>query len=165
MSEYYRGGSYVPDTTVNAGVPTSGTISLSDFYGASQIYSVDYSLGYGSSVVNSGGVNFFHYGYANGATFTPPPSNMGTLTPTLFNGITIKGMYDTLVNTLKFRTLELLGNHAGTIPFDTFTINGFTLNESAASTRGVVYGGNTVWSWSMSSILTSGTYSANLTKN
>ena len=32
MSEYYRGGGIVPNN--NAGVPTSGVISLSDFYGA-----------------------------------------------------------------------------------------------------------------------------------
>lgn len=34
LSEYYRGGGLVPDTGTNSGVPTSGAISLSDFYGA-----------------------------------------------------------------------------------------------------------------------------------
>jgi hypothetical protein len=34
LNEYYRGGSYVPNSAANAGVPTSGTIKLSDFYGA-----------------------------------------------------------------------------------------------------------------------------------
>ena len=34
LSEYYRGGSYV--TSNNTDVPTSGTIALSDFYGASK---------------------------------------------------------------------------------------------------------------------------------
>lgn len=41
MSEYYRGGSYVQSgfyvkgsfIALNSGVPTSGTISLGDFYG------------------------------------------------------------------------------------------------------------------------------------
>jgi hypothetical protein len=33
LSEYYRGGAYVPDTAANSGIPTSGTISLDDFYG------------------------------------------------------------------------------------------------------------------------------------
>jgi hypothetical protein len=37
ISEYYRGGSYVPNTSINDQVPTSGTISLSDFFGASLI--------------------------------------------------------------------------------------------------------------------------------
>lgn len=34
MSDYYRGGSFVPDTGPNAGVPTSGEIQLTDFYSA-----------------------------------------------------------------------------------------------------------------------------------
>lgn len=33
LSEYYRGGAYTTDN--NSGVPTSGAISLNDFYGAS----------------------------------------------------------------------------------------------------------------------------------
>ena len=32
---YYRGGAYVPDTATNAAVPTSGTIDIRDFLGAS----------------------------------------------------------------------------------------------------------------------------------
>lgn len=35
ISEYYRGAGLVPDIDVNAGVPTSGVISISDFDGAS----------------------------------------------------------------------------------------------------------------------------------
>lgn len=35
FSEYYRGGTYVPDTTPNASIPTSGTIKVSDFYSSS----------------------------------------------------------------------------------------------------------------------------------
>lgn len=34
LSEYYRGGGLVPDTPTNSGVPTSGAISLANFYGA-----------------------------------------------------------------------------------------------------------------------------------
>ena len=34
LSEFYRGGSLVPNTGTNAGVPTSGLIKLSNFYGA-----------------------------------------------------------------------------------------------------------------------------------
>lgn len=35
LNQYYRGGSFVPNTSVNSGVPTSGPIALEDFYGAS----------------------------------------------------------------------------------------------------------------------------------
>lgn len=37
LTDYYRGGTYVPDTPANAGVPTSGAISLTDFYGATNV--------------------------------------------------------------------------------------------------------------------------------
>lgn len=33
LTEYYRGGGLVPDTAENSGVPTSGTICITDFYG------------------------------------------------------------------------------------------------------------------------------------
>ena len=34
LTEYYRGGSLVPDTATNSSVPASGAISLTDFFGA-----------------------------------------------------------------------------------------------------------------------------------
>lgn len=34
LTEYYRGGAYVPDVPANSGVPTSGLIGLTSFYGA-----------------------------------------------------------------------------------------------------------------------------------
>lgn len=34
LSEYYRGGAYVPNITANNNIPTSGPIAFSDFYGA-----------------------------------------------------------------------------------------------------------------------------------
>lgn len=37
ITEYYRGGGLVPNVTVNNSVPTSGQISLSNFYGASAV--------------------------------------------------------------------------------------------------------------------------------
>ena len=33
MSEYYRGGSYVPSHGGTTGIPSSGQISMSQFYG------------------------------------------------------------------------------------------------------------------------------------
>jgi hypothetical protein len=34
LNEYYRGGTYVPNTAQNSAVPTGGQIALSNFYGA-----------------------------------------------------------------------------------------------------------------------------------
>lgn len=44
LRDYYRGGSIVPNSPVNSGVPTSGTISLFDFYGAQALEPLSYSL-------------------------------------------------------------------------------------------------------------------------
>lgn len=58
LSEYYRGGAYT--TSNNTSVPTSGAISLSDFYGATSAVEVIYELigggggGAGSRYVISG---------------------------------------------------------------------------------------------------------------
>lgn len=38
LSEYYRGGSLVPDASSNSSVPTSGQIELSDFYGTQDLH-------------------------------------------------------------------------------------------------------------------------------
>ena len=37
LSEFYRGGSRVPNTTLNANIPTSGTIAISNFYNGSSV--------------------------------------------------------------------------------------------------------------------------------
>ena len=42
LSEYYRGGGLVPDTAVNSGIPTSGVISVTDFYGATNVITLDF---------------------------------------------------------------------------------------------------------------------------
>jgi len=39
LSEYYKGGGLVPNIPANANVPTSSTIALSQFYGASAVVS------------------------------------------------------------------------------------------------------------------------------
>lgn len=37
LGQFYRGGAMVPNISQNAGVPTSGAIKLSDFYGATAV--------------------------------------------------------------------------------------------------------------------------------
>ena len=38
ISEYYRGGSLVPNVSANNSVPTSGAVSLTNFYGCFRWY-------------------------------------------------------------------------------------------------------------------------------
>lgn len=68
LSEYYRGGSFVANHSNNSSVPTSGTISLSNFYGQSNTNPVDNSVTISGSsgtrgVIFGSGVN---YGWASG---------------------------------------------------------------------------------------------------
>ena len=58
ISEYYRGGTWVPNISANTGIPLSGTISFSDFYSATNFY-LDTTL----TIGNSGG----SYGYLAGS--------------------------------------------------------------------------------------------------
>ena len=44
LSDYYRGGGLVPDSGPNAAIPTSGVISVSDFYGSANSLSLDFTV-------------------------------------------------------------------------------------------------------------------------
>lgn len=52
LSEYYRGGSIVSDNAINAGIPSSGTVDLSDYYNGTAVQTrnisvnMDYNLGF-----------------------------------------------------------------------------------------------------------------------
>ena len=107
LSEYYRGGGLVPNTPANSAVPTSGTIKLTDFYGATNISPLSASaspaglfglrVGAGSlskttTITASGGVPPYSYsttwssgGYflsvINGGSNTPGAS--GSASPTI----------------------------------------------------------------------------------
>jgi hypothetical protein len=52
LSDYYRGGIYVPNITLNANVPTSGSINLQNFYGATI---ATFNISPNVSTVNEGG--------------------------------------------------------------------------------------------------------------
>lgn len=92
LQEYYRGGSFVADNSLNTSVPTSGQITIQDFYGAQKytplaiLGSQTWSTGSTSSTTSStsvsvpsgtksvvimGGIgtNGYRYTTHNGATF------------------------------------------------------------------------------------------------
>lgn len=78
LSEFYRGGSLVPNTASNTGVPTSGAIALSDFYGASQAVTI--SVGRSAGTVNEGDVFTFYATATTAITGTVNFSLGGTAT-------------------------------------------------------------------------------------
>lgn len=62
LFNYYRGGSYVPNTSTNSKVPTSGAISLEDFYGASAApATTSYTVTFGS--IRAGYQGYTEVGY------------------------------------------------------------------------------------------------------
>ena len=61
LSEFYRGGSRVPNSPANSSIPTSGTIAISNFYNGSA--SSDIITGTGVSITTGSGKNIgFFYG-------------------------------------------------------------------------------------------------------
>jgi len=56
LSDYYRGGGLVPDTALNAGIPTSGVISVTDFYGSANTIALNF-VNHGVASGNSGTIN------------------------------------------------------------------------------------------------------------
>ena len=70
LSEYYKGGSFVANHSNNANVPTSGTISLSDFHGQSNTSPAPTSYSY--AMTNGNGGLGSIVGFAS-------PTNIGSL--------------------------------------------------------------------------------------
>ena len=53
LNEYYRGGGLVPNTPVNANIPTSGQIALSNFYGGSKSVTTIYDTSQATNTTRS----------------------------------------------------------------------------------------------------------------
>ena len=89
LSEYYRGGGLVPDTALNAGIPTSGVISVTDFYGAAATINLNFAThgtgtnGSSISIGTARSTRMVHLaGYTTNATF-PTSVSIGGVTATL----------------------------------------------------------------------------------
>ena len=68
LFNYYRGGSYVPNTSTNGNIPTSGAISLESFYNAS--VSVSVSINGGGSANDTSGSHTFSLSVSSSASPT-----------------------------------------------------------------------------------------------
>lgn len=133
LSEYYRGGSLVPDTATNSGIPTSGAIALNDFYGAAA-GSNDLTI----TIGNSGSV----YGYIDG-TYGSVDND------TLTNSETIERITSQLSTgkvTLGTIIIGFDGDTTSSAPFTSVTFyNSQTLNESNATEN--YNGTTTTYTW------------------
>lgn len=78
MSQLYRGGGIVPNTSANAAVPTSGTIKVSNLYGATKVsLSVTATDIYNQVFRGSGDPAMI---YMSGTTSTTVTGNVGPVT-------------------------------------------------------------------------------------
>jgi hypothetical protein len=158
MAEYYRGGvnasrvhSY--GSGHNTNVPTSGTLSLSNFYGAHRGWHLTCGLGLiGNSFI-------INYGYSDGVIIPA----MGSILPNNYRGAVIMGMYrvqtffkGTQHSMVIYMRGGLARNH-----FNYYTDGNITVYTSNASyfvgTRNGVY--CTSWIWGSNYVSSVGPYS------
>jgi hypothetical protein len=93
LINYHRGGSYVANTTTNAGIPTSGIIRLEQFYGASNsaynVYSYTLTSGYQAN----GGYTASGFKSSTVGTIESFNNSFGSISGTTLKGNTIYGLF------------------------------------------------------------------------
>lgn len=91
LSEYYRGGGLVPNAPVNAAIPTSGTIALSNFYGSSNQIPINLTI-----TGNTYTYDVYNAAVANGYSPGISPVTV-TVNPGVIVGSASTGSYAMLV--------------------------------------------------------------------
>jgi len=148
LTEYYRGGSLVPNITANNGVPTSGAISLTDFFGATDTQTTgDYTITIGSSFIGLGVTVHGFDAYGQAGSFGSISTN--TIGFDGFN-VTIGGVYESQYNQLTF----YVTSHVDNSGWISMTVGGTAFNRTDASYlqgNDSFFGGNfTSWGWGSS---------------
>jgi hypothetical protein len=162
LTEYYRGGSLVPNNSANQNVPTSGAISLTNFYGATDTQTTgNYTITIGTGTI---GLGVSVHGFdAYGQTGSYGAISTNTIGFSGFN-VTIGGVNESIYDQLFFYVL----GHVGNSGWISMTLGGTTFNRTAGSyvqANSASFGGNyTLWSWSTSNVIaTSGTVTVSWT--
>lgn len=161
ISEFYRGGSLVPNTSVNTNVPTSGQISFNDFYGAAdQLWSTTITNGYYS--FGDFAFTTYYRGFKSGTSnngFWANSSNIGSGNDTTVDflsgsNLIVLGEYTIDVEGsspgggASVLVFEVQGTHSNS-GFTTLKIGGVNYNRTSASyTQG---GNNARWEWNTGS--------------
>lgn len=166
FSQLYRGGTYVPNITPDNAIPTTGAISLSDFYGTWGRKSLTFTMNVGSHVSTKTGKGTL-YGFgilSNSSSFGSISSNT-FLTP---NGtMTIQGLYYSAgTGQWHLQLARSSGAPADTdLSFRQVSISGFNINGvRSARTSTSTIGFARQWRWTVlkSSHPTSGTVSCTI---
>lgn len=132
LSEYYAGGAYVPAgaTGTYGAVPSSGAISIRNFYGTTKGPVV--TNGTSTFVIKS--TTIYYYGYdqaVGGAAF-----NFGSITAGTFSGATIKAAFSTSPGNSAGNAMSYMvifdGNRTAGF-FNTLTVNGTLVSGSLSA--------------------------------
>ena len=150
LSEYYRGGGLVPDSALNAAIPTSGAISVGDFYGATNVITLNFATTF-TGTINSGtsitigtarSTRMVHImGYTPGSNIAVPSSGtIGGVTMTILRSVAPfrywwQGWAKVPTGTSATVTLDIGGQTCYVSTFDTV--------NSGASNTGYINNGNT----------------------
>lgn len=141
LTEYYRGGLYVPNTPTNAGVPASGTIRIGNFYGASATVSASYS-----------GTMTEGYYYAGPPTYEEwrgfsPYSGGSTSPTTMSDGKLLSQLFDYYIGGSPVSCTLAVGGFGSDPGSSYFTsITALTTLAAAAATYSYS-GGFALWTW------------------
>ena len=167
LSEYYAGGLYVASGTTGDGgaIPTTGEITIGDFYGSQAGTTVTVTEG-SDTILNAGATAQSQlYGFMlrnylpdiNATAFANPTYtiNFGSRSPTIVNGITIAGLFWSSNKWAQPRfVFVVVGTHAQTA-FTSLNIQGYGVVTTAAADifgSGIAGSGviGTVWEWYIS---------------
>lgn len=150
LQNYYAGGGYVPAGTVGyyGPIPSSGAISIQDFYGA-QAYLASYQLFAGTYQDEYN--NLYGYIYSGFSTAPVQVPGVGGLNPATFPPVQNKPIAALNWNGMNNNAVWFsLGTGAVSVPnagWNTFTVNGYTFSRSTASYFYNPPGHETVWIW------------------
>ena len=153
LSEYYRGGAYVPNIATNNAIPLSGAIAHSNFYSAVGRLSTSHTITIGSRTYIIGKVSYTDYGYRT------IDFSHGSLSPTTFSSTlgttTIRKIYhDGVINSI---VLQLNKSTNTDLNFYEIVIGATTLTRSTGTFTDLG-GGIGQWIWSSGNIIgTTGT--------
>jgi hypothetical protein len=142
-SQLYRGGTYVPSITPDNSIPTSGTISIDQFYSTWGRKTLSFTMTVGNSTGKGPKGSLFGFGPGFGSI-----SNNAILTP---SGVMfIQSLYYSTGNAKWHLSLS----HTGSAPADSdlsfiqTSVSGYNINGlRAARTNTSVAGTTRQWAW------------------
>ena len=172
LSEYYAGGLYVPSGTTGDGgaIPTTGEITIGDFYGSQAGTTITVTEGSTSGLKYNGNAGALYYGYGQRGYYirlnsaydevllqpnivnNAYPQNMGSRAPNDAGFGAIRGIYYTPNKANVNRFYFVVQGTVAKTAFTSMDIQGYGVVTSASATHGTFTEGGitaTFWRWNI----------------